>query len=69
MILPGVAFNMDGKRLGHGKGYYDSFLHGHQKTFDKLPYTFALALKEQIFGDIPVTDRDVILNEIITSEQ
>ncbi len=68
MILPGVGFTLEGKRLGHGKGYYDSFLHEHEKIYGKLPYMIALGLKEQIFSDIPVTDRDVILNEILTAE-
>ena len=26
MLVPGMAFTEDGKRLGRGKGYYDTYL-------------------------------------------
>lgn len=29
LIMPGVAFDKDGNRIGYGKGYYDKFLQKH----------------------------------------
>lgn len=83
ILLPGVAFSLDGARMGHGMGYYDKFL---AAFFDKHPQRkgdihenisskvsngktilFGLAFKEQIFDKIPITDTDVKLDQIITA--
>ncbi|KRT85382.1 hypothetical protein AMK59_1084, partial [Oryctes borbonicus] len=65
IILPGVAFTKDGKRLGHGKGYYDKFqsdLFNKQKA---RPTTIAIAFKEQILNDIPTNEFDVNLDMVL----
>jgi 5-formyltetrahydrofolate cyclo-ligase len=31
ILMPGLAFDTNGNRIGYGKGYYDRFL---QKSFD-----------------------------------
>lgn len=83
ILLPGVAFSLDGGRMGHGMGYYDKFL---AEFFNKHPQRkgdltenisskvsngktilFGLAFKEQIFDNIPITDTDVVLDQIITA--
>jgi 5-formyltetrahydrofolate cyclo-ligase len=57
ILLPGVAFGMDGARLGYGGGYYDKLLARmpHQPTL--VAAGFAL----QVVADIPqeATDRKV----------
>lgn len=63
ILLPGVAFDIDPRsggirRLGHGKGFYDYFLHRYaliaptEKTPDHRPTVllYALALKEQMLS-------------------
>lgn len=59
ILVPGVAFTKNGKRLGRGKGYYDKFLRKINCTFIGVGFTF------QIIDDIPLESHDIILNEII----
>lgn len=64
-MLPGVAFTDDGWRLGHGRGYYDRFLHEHKRRFGRLPTTVGVAFREQMRPQVPITDRDVRLDQVI----
>jgi len=63
-VLPGVAFDKKGNRLGHGAGYYDRFL-------KDIPYDtpkFALAFDFQVQdADIPTLASDIPVTRIITN--
>jgi 5-formyltetrahydrofolate cyclo-ligase len=59
-LVPGVAFDLDGRRLGRGKGYYDRLLADVGGT------TCGVAFDEQIVADIPVAPHDMRLNCILT---
>ncbi|KYN27688.1 5-formyltetrahydrofolate cyclo-ligase, partial [Trachymyrmex cornetzi] len=65
VILPGVAFTVNGKRLGHGMGYYDKYL---KRCFQKniKPYLVAVGFKKQIQEDIPVNENDVPVDIVLT---
>ena len=66
MLIPGMAFTEDGKRLGRGKGYYDTYLaKAKAKMQDSRPKTVALAFKEQILPDIPVSHHDYTLDRVL----
>jgi len=60
ILVPGVAFDLHGHRLGRGKGHYDKLLGVLQGT------TCGVAFEEQIVDDIPVEPHDVRLNCILT---
>ena len=60
VLVPGVAFDLDGGRLGRGKGYYDRLLASVRGA------TCGVAYDEQIVAAVPVGPRDIRLNHIRT---
>uniref|UniRef100_A0AC35FCF9 5-formyltetrahydrofolate cyclo-ligase n=1 Tax=Panagrolaimus sp. PS1159 TaxID=55785 RepID=A0AC35FCF9_9BILA len=66
VLTPSVAFTLDGKRLGHGKGFYDQFFASHQKMFNKMPFKVGLGLKEQIIDDLPISEFDILMDFVIS---
>jgi 5-formyltetrahydrofolate cyclo-ligase len=62
VMVPGVAFDRRGGRMGHGKGYYDKLL---QHARPDAPLV-ALAFECQLFPEIPVAPHDVFMDRIIT---
>lgn len=58
-IIPGMAFTLDGERLGRGKGYYDRLL-------AKMPgvYKLGLCFPFQILDAIPSDENDVLMDEV-----
>ena len=62
VIVPCVAASSDGRRLGHGAGYYDAFL--------KLTGAARLCLcfSELLRDDIPVDENDVKMDVIVTEK-
>lgn len=65
VLTPGLGFTKSGKRLGRGKGYYDGFLGKCSRELKKRPFTLGLAFKEQIVPDIPTTDTDVNIDQVL----
>jgi 5-formyltetrahydrofolate cyclo-ligase len=62
LVVPGIAFDSRGYRLGYGKGYYDRYL-------SEFPtYSIGLAFSIQIVDKIPNTDHDVPLNALATEK-
>jgi 5-formyltetrahydrofolate cyclo-ligase len=65
IMVPGVAFDPRGARMGHGFGYYDKLLE-HARPETPL---VALAFECQIFPEIPTHAHDVFMDKIITEER
>uniref|UniRef100_A0A1D1YSK3 5-formyltetrahydrofolate cyclo-ligase n=1 Tax=Anthurium amnicola TaxID=1678845 RepID=A0A1D1YSK3_9ARAE len=72
LLLPGLAFDRSGRRLGRGGGYYDAFLRKYQELANgrkwKQPLLVALAYSAQIMDDgvIPVTLHDVPVDAVVS---
>lgn len=64
VMVPGVAFDRRGARMGHGKGYYDKLLENVRPDTPLI----ALAFECQLFPEIPVAPHDVYMNKIITEK-
>jgi 5-formyltetrahydrofolate cyclo-ligase len=62
VIVPGVAFDKSGYRLGYGAGYYDNFLPLLRPEVKKV----AVAFEMQVVDRIPAERHDVRMDMIIT---
>jgi 5-formyltetrahydrofolate cyclo-ligase len=60
ILVPGVAFDLHGRRLGRGKGYYDRML------AEVGGQTCGVAFDEQIVREVPVCPHDSDVNCILT---
>lgn len=63
-LVPGVAFDREGWRIGYGKGYYDKFFNSYTVK-NKIAVAFAL----QIIDKIPSENHDVPVDVIITENE
>ena len=64
VMVPGVAFDRTGARMGHGFGYYDKLLQ-HARADAPL---VALSFECQLFPQIPTQAHDIFMDRIITEE-
>ena len=62
VVLPAVAYNEEGTRLGQGKGYYDRFYAGIK---GKKPLLLGVCYDFQISSEIPVEEHDITADVII----
>lgn len=65
MIMPGLAFDKNGNRVGYGGGFYDRFLQRFPKDFF---YKIALVYENQMFEQLEVEAFDYQVDQIITEK-
>jgi 5-formyltetrahydrofolate cyclo-ligase len=60
-IVPGMAFDAEGHRLGRGKGFYDRFL-------PKIPHAYKIGLcfSWQLIDEVPHNTNDIMMDEVIS---
>ena len=63
VIVPGLAFDESGGRVGHGGGHYDRMLGGMKSAFK-----VGLAFNFQVLNSVPMADHDVRLDGIVTEK-
>jgi 5-formyltetrahydrofolate cyclo-ligase len=66
VIVPGLAFDRDGRRLGRGKSFYDRFL---MRSSMLSAYKLGVCWSLQIVERVPVDEWDVSMECIITEEE
>ena len=65
ILVPGVAFDESGRRLGYGGGFYDMFLAGIARRAPRV----GLCLDVQIVDEVPAGDGDENVDVIVTPER
>ena len=63
VLVPGIAFDRRGHRLGHGHGYFDRFLARVPKD---IP-TVGLAFRFQLLDRLPTTAHDHPVQRVLTA--
>jgi len=67
MLVPLLAFDRDGKRIGYGAGYYDMTIAKFRAI--KPVLTVGIAFAAQEIADVPVTERDARLDLVLTERE
>ena len=62
VVVPGVAYDRKGKRLGRGKGFYDRFLKTTKATKVGIGYEF------QLLEELPSEAHDIPMDMIVTQK-
>lgn len=65
VIVPGVAFDRSGNRVGYGAGYYDRFL---RRTRPGVP-AVAIAFAAQLVHEVPTGGTDRRVDAIVTEAE
>jgi len=65
LVVPGVGFDLDGNRLGFGKGYYDRALADAPGVLVTVGFAFEFQVVEQL----PVAAHDCRLSLLVTEQR
>ena len=65
VVVPGVAFDRTGNRVGYGAGYYDRFL---RRTREGVP-AVAIAFALQVVPEVPAGRTDRRVDAIVTEAE
>lgn len=69
IIMPGLLFDMHGRRIGYGGGYYDTYIRRYTELFRSsltVGVTYSAFLSDT---PIPYTDRDVSVALVVTEKK
>ena len=66
LVLPCLAFDRQGGRIGYGAGYYDRFLEGAGRAWKRVALAYAVQEAE---GGIPLEDHDQKLHAVVTEKE
>ena len=64
-LVPGVAFDTEGRRIGYGKGFYDKALH----NLEGRGRLIGLCYDFQLIDPIPGAPHDVLMDKVVTDRR
>ncbi len=64
VMVPGVGFSRDGRRMGNGQGYFDRLL----ETVRPDCALVAVCFESQLFEDLIVGPHDVFMDKVVTEK-
>ena len=64
VLVPGLAFDLKGRRLGFGKGYYDRVL----TQLKKSAFTIGLGYSFQVVEQVPSVSHDIPLKAVLSEK-
>jgi 5-formyltetrahydrofolate cyclo-ligase len=65
VLVPGVAFDREGNRIGYGGGFYDRFL----ESVPSDTGTIGVCFEDQVLDEpLPVESHDVAVDRVVTEE-
>ena len=68
LLVPGLAFDRVGNRLGRGKGFYDRFLSAlYQKP--NRPLVIGVCMQYQLVKEVPMQPHDQTVDAICTPQR
>jgi 5-formyltetrahydrofolate cyclo-ligase len=62
VLVPLLAVDSKGNRLGYGKGYYDRFF----KRLNSQAFKLGVAFEFQVLSHVPATESDIRLDAVMT---
>jgi len=65
IVVPGVAFDVHGRRIGYGKGFYDKTLHRLEGCGSLVGICYQFQLLEEIVAE----PHDVLMDTIVTEQR
>lgn len=69
IVVPGVAFDKKGGRMGYGAGFYDRYFKKINKDNIEKITKLALAYDFQVLEEVPMSAQDVPVDYIITEKE
>lgn len=64
ILVPGLAFDKKGNRIGYGKSFYDRYFKAHKESFLKICFAYDF----QVYEEIPFEAHDVKIDILITED-
>ena len=65
LVVPGVAFDLSGHRLGYGKGYYDRALALCGPVLERVGFAYEF----QVVAQLPADPHDCRLTRLVTEQR